>query len=189
MENLDLIGELVDEDFADDPYAYLGQERVLARRGARMRTFRSPSKRVARLAEVAREVSDPLPGVGRLQPAVWPLGFPTIQFTNTSATALQSQTSPQRPFKGSRVIIALARTANATQLVTMNNLRVGTNSQLISTDPVAVAAFAADAFHTVLQLQQAKPGVNVTFDFGVSANPGTGETIDVQPTILGITVG
>lgn len=157
-----------------------GARRIISRRAA------SPAvRRRAQARAVAAELSSPAPGIPGVDAAMLPLGFTTIQFTNASATTLTVTSTPQKPIKGRRLVVDLARTAGATQLVTISRFLIGSTNVLPSGQPISVTPFAAGAFHTVLDLVPAGPGITITIDYTVSAAPGAGETIDVATTLIG----
>jgi len=127
----------------------------------------------------------PMPGA-RLQP----LGLGANAFTATSGLLLQLQASPQRPFKGQRLIIDLTRTgASATGLVTVTRLDVGTSNQLVGSGGISAAAFQPTSFDANVSLDPATPGVNITVQLQISAAPTMTDRVDFGGTIIGTTVG
>lgn len=126
-----------------------------------------------------------MPGA-RLQP----LGFGASAFTAASGTVLSLQATPQRPFKGQRLVVDITRTgASATGLITITRLDVGTANQLVSSGPLSAAAFAATAFDVNLQLDPATPGILIVVQFAISAAPAAADRVDFSATMFGTAVG
>lgn len=119
-----------------------------------------------------------------------PLGLGATAFTATSGTLLGLSASPQRPFKGERLVIDLTRTGTtATGLVTIARLDIGTGNQLVGAGAISAAAFAPTSFDTNLSLDPATPGILVSLVFNVSAAPTTTDRIDIGATLFGQTIG
>lgn len=119
-----------------------------------------------------------------------PLGLGATAFTPTSGTLLLLQASPQRPFKGERLVVDITRTgATSTGLVTIARLDIGTDNQLVGSGAISAAAFAPTAFGTRLSLAPATPGILVSITFNVSASPGAGDRIDIGATLFGLAAG
>lgn len=173
-----ILGDL--DDYVDE----LGARRRFggrSRRRGRRRSLRSRLKRML----VPKTPGVPTPG-GREQP----LGFTTVQFTNTSALTLQLTCRPNRPIKGRRLIIDLVRSvAGSGGLLTVNRFDVGGKNQLLSQDPVTINAFAHDATLTLLALDPITPGVPGILEITASAQPGVGETVDVAATLYCLSIG
>lgn len=125
----------------------------------------------------------PAPGVG-LQPL--PLG--TVTFTNTSGTLLQLQASPQKPFKGQRLVISQSRVGVSGGLVVVTRLEVGTANQFAFGGELPADAFAATAFDTNMSLQPATPGVQVTLLLRITAAPAAGDSVVVSAGLWGTVI-
>lgn len=127
----------------------------------------------------------PMPGL-RLQP----LGLGASAFTAASGTTLTLTGTPQRPFKGQRLVVDITRTgASATGLVTINQLNIGTDNQMVSSQGIGAGAFAATAFDVNLQLAPCTPGILVTVQFNISAAPAGADRVDFSGTIFGTSIG
>jgi|GEM_PF-5254141 len=214
-----------DDEF-DDEDDELGFRRrgfpIMRSRGRRMarrrggRVYRMPSGQRYRrrpVREVQRVTTSRTPGSPPKGAKVYPLGFPTVTFTATSGTVLIAESRPQLAVRPNRLIITVARSGpGSTGLVTLNQLIVGQRNQLVSADPIAAEAFAPDSFQTVLSLDPAQPGIDITLQFAISTlpdaavpagppipgpdggppTPGTpavaGGRVDVQATLLCLTV-
>ncbi len=153
----------------------------LVRRGGRARGRGGvPARRL-----IPRVPGVPMPGA-RLQP----LGFGASAFTATSGTVLSLQATPQRPFKGQRLVVDITRTGTtSTGLITITRLDVGTANQLVSSGPLSAAAFAATAFDVNLQLDPATPGILIVVQFAISAAPTMTDRVDFSATMFGTAVG
>lgn len=117
----------------------------------------------------------------------WPMGFPTQTFTNVSGTALNAVSAPFVAFKGKRLSIDIARTgATATGLITITRLDVGQANQLPNANPIGAGTFAPTAVATRLDLAWCASAISVTIGLATSVAPGAGDSIAVQPTLIGI---
>lgn len=119
-----------------------------------------------------------------------PLGLGATSFTATSGTALSLSASPQRPFKGLRIVIDTARTGTtSTGLVTITALNIGTVNQFVGSGAVSVTTFAATSFDTNVSLDPAVPGIQIVMNFAISVAPSSSDRVDISGTIMGMTVG
>lgn len=156
----------------------------LARRGRR-----GNPGRAARNAQ-ARALIPNVPGVPGAAMRLQPLGLGSTAFTATSGTILALSASPQRPFKGMRLIVDITRTgATATGLVTITRLDVGTDNQLVGSGAISASAFAATSFDCNLSLAPATPGVLITVQFAISSAPTVADRVDIGCTIFGSAIG
>ncbi len=170
----ELLGELMADD---DP--------VL---GARFSRARGGSRRAR--AALAKALVPRTPGVPKPGFREFPLGFEPVQFTNTSALTLNLVAEPQRPHKGTRLVLDIVRSAaGAGGLITVSTLLVGQNNQLQSAEPIIAAAFDVDATYVQLSLDPAGPGLRVIVGITCSAQPGVGETVDVGGALWGSAIG
>lgn len=157
-----------------------GRGRILRRR---------PS--IARLKRAAyvRALKPAIPGVPEPAARNFPLGFGSFTFVNAGVTAAVLTASPQKPFKGSRLVIDVRRTAGAVaELVTITSLNIGQNNQLVSAAALPAEAFSPNSFQTVLSLDPATPGIDVVLGLAISAAPGVAETVTVSAMIIGDTI-
>jgi hypothetical protein len=131
-----------------------------------------------------------IPGAPAIGIKLQPLGFSTVAFTSTSGTALSATTRPQKPFKGRRLVVDIARTgATSTGLVTITSILIGVNNQLVSTGAVGAGAFAATAFDCNVELSACSSALDMTVNYAISAAPTTTDRVDVATTVFGETVG
>lgn len=138
----------------------------------------------------ARALIPQVPGVPAPGLRLQPLGFPTLTFNASSGTTLTATTRPQRPFKGQRLVIDIARTgATSTGLVSIAQLLVGTNNQMVSPNPIGAGAFSPGAYDTNMVIAAATPGVDVTVQYVISAAPTATDTVVVGTTIMGTSAG
>lgn len=137
-----------------------------------------------------RRLVPQIPGAPAVGIRLQPLGFNTVAFTATSGTALVASTRPQRPFKGKRLVVDIARTgATATGLVTITALSVGTNNQFVSTSPIGAGSFAATSFDTNLELAACTTAIDITVNYAISAAPAMTDRVDIATTMFGEAVG
>jgi len=163
------------DDYLGDDEEYLG---AVARR---------PMKRPL-AAAAKRQLAQPMPGVPTQGPRIEPLGFPTtFNFVNAGATTIQQSARPMKPFKGSRVVIDIARTgATATGLVTVTQLVVGARPVPVAQNPIGAGVFAPTAFGIELMMDEAVPGIDITVALTISAAPGAGDTVVCSVTLIGL---
>ena len=143
----------------------------------------------ARRSSAARRLLPQVPGVPARGLGEQPLGFGSSAFTATSGTLLTLTASPQRPFRGRRLIVDLTRTGTtSTGLVTLVRLDVGVDNQLPGSGAIAVSTFANNSVGVNLDMDPATPGVTITLQFNVSAAPTTTDRIDFAAALIGETV-
>jgi hypothetical protein len=182
--------DLADLDDLDLGSLEIGARR--ARRGRQMARRGGGGRQMARrgVSVPARRLIPRVPGVPMPGARLQPLGFGSSAFTAASGTVLALQATPQRPFKGQRLVVDITRTgASATGLVTITRLDVGTANQLVSSGALGAAAFAATAFDVNLQLDPATPGILIVVQFAISVAPGAADRVDFSATMFGTAVG
>lgn len=131
-----------------------------------------------------------VPGAPAVGARLQPLGFNALTFTSTSGTALVATTRPQKPFKGRRLVVSLARIgASATSLVQVTSITVGTSNQLVSQGPVDASAFAGGNFDVNVDLSPCTSALDLSVNYQVLTAPGAGDSIQVGTTLFGETVG
>jgi len=153
---------------------------------------RVPSRRGRRISrtELRRALVPKTPGVARPGGRLLMLGFEPVQFTNTSALTLNLTAEPQRPFKGGRLVIDAVRSAAGSGgLLTVSQFQVGQVNQLVSQEPIILAAFEPDATLVEISVDPATPGIDITLSITASAQPGVGETVDIGACLFGLSVG
>lgn len=134
--------------------------------------------------------SNRFPGVPGLGLRLQPLGFGAVIFALASGALLSTTSRPQRPFQGKRLVVDIARTGTtSTGLVSIGQLLIGSNNQFVSANPIGAAVFAPGAYDTNLELDAASVGNDVTIQFTISTTPTGTDTVVVQPTILGESIG
>lgn len=131
-----------------------------------------------------------IPGAPAIGVKLQPLGFEDVVFTATSGTALPATTRPQKPFKGRRLVVEIARTgATATSLVKVTSLTVGTNNQFVSTSPTSAGAFAGGNFDVNVELSACTSALDMAVNYSIRTAPTMTDTIEVGTTLFGETVG
>lgn len=120
--------------------------------------------------------------------AMWPLGLGVVTFDSTTGPTLTLAVTPQRPFRGERLVITTRRAGASAALptVTISDLRVGDVPQRIGGGALPADIFAPDAFGVRLSLDASTPGVLVTLGFTL-AGPALapGDTITVAAGVIG----
>jgi len=131
-----------------------------------------------------------IPGAPAIGVKLQPLGFTVVSFTATSGLALTATTRPQKPFKGRRLVVDIARTGTtATGLITSNSLNVGVNNQWVSSNPVGAGSFAATAFDVNVELSACSSALDITVNYAITAAPTMTDRVDIATTLFGETVG
>ena len=205
----DYAGEdFLGEDFLGDDYAgedflgddYSGEDILGAQyRRARMRRRGRRGGRMTQRVALGRPINhapawrtpQAAPGVMLPTEQLLPLGFlpegGSFSFVNAGPTSLTFVAQPQKPFRGERLIIDVAKTAGAAgNTVNVNILAVGTDLQIVSAAPFPAVAFSPTAFGVRLALTAAQPGIRISLGveiIGPALPPG--ESVTVVPTILG----
>lgn len=176
----DYDNDVGDIEWADD----LGDVGALSLGAVRGRGIMRPRRlRAGRL--IPRVPGAPAIGL-RLQP----LGFPSVNFILNSGQLLTTIAQPQRPFKGKRLVVDIARTGvTSTGLIAITQLLIGTNNQLVSSGPIGAGSFAPSAFDTNLELSAATTAINIAIQFSNSIVVTTTDVVSVQPTLFGESIG
>lgn len=131
-----------------------------------------------------------IPGVAQRGGRVQLLGFTPGTFTAASGTALVVRATPQRPIRGGRVFGSFARVGvSATGLLTLSQLIVGTDGQLLSGDPISFDILAPNSFGVGVNLTPAVVGTVIQATVNVSAAPTMTDTIPFAMTIVGPALG
>jgi hypothetical protein len=185
----DDLADLDDLDIAD--LEDMGSLEIGARkRRARAKRAKRAIRAARRAGVPARRLIPRVPGVPMPGARLQPLGFGASAFTATSGTVLSLQATPQRPYKGQRLVVDITRTGTtATGLITVTRLDVGTANQLVSSGSLSAAAFAPTAFDVNLQLDPATPGILITVQFAISAAPTMTDRVDFSATMFGTAIG
>lgn len=114
------------------------------------------------------------------------LGFGRHTFVAGAVTAVQMTAFPQVPFRVDRLVMIVTRSAGAAAIgVAVNDVRVGTKSQFAGTASLPAEMFAVNAVGMSLKGDTAQPGNSITIDVEITAAPGAGESVIVQPSIMG----
>lgn len=174
--------ESMDDEYEDD-FTEDEQDDIV---GAIVRRRGRPSRRVrsraSRRSKRSIRPSSARPSAGAR--AEFPLGFGTHQFANGGATSVILEANPQRDCDPKRLTCVAARTSGAPELLTVTDIKVGTQSQLVSGDAIPFDMFAPDAVGNTLDLAKCGPGVKVYIHVSISAAPGVGETVDITAAMV-----
>ncbi|MGE3392212.1 MAG: hypothetical protein AB7O21_19560 [Gammaproteobacteria bacterium] len=135
-------------------------------------------------------VQPQLPGVPDRGGRVQPLGFENGAFTAAGPAVVTIRARPQRPLRGGRLVADFTRTgATATGLLTLVQLVVATDGQLLSGDPISFAALSPNAFGVGVNLSPAAVGNEIFATVAISALPAMTDRVDFNLTLFGLTVG
>lgn len=128
-----------------------------------------------------------VPGAPAFGPRMDAMGLTPITFNSTSGTILTMRASPNKAFKGSRLILDIARTgATSTGAVSVQIFMIGQTNQFVSGDPVAAGAFGSTAVGTSMSLDPVTPGIAVFLNIVISTAPTTTDTVVVTGSIIGL---
>lgn len=131
-----------------------------------------------------------MPGVPDRGGRVQPLGFENGAFTSAGPAVVTVRARPQRPLRGGRLVADFTRTGvTATGLLTLVQLVVATDGQLLSGDPISFAALSPNAFGVGVNLSPAAVGNEIFATVATSALPANQDRIDFNLTLFGLTVG
>lgn len=135
-------------------------------------------------------VQPQMPGVPDRGGRVQPLGFENGAFTAAGPAVVTIRARPQRPLRGGRLVADFTRTgATATGLLTLVQLVVATDGQLLSGDPISFAALSPNAFGVGVNLSPAAVGNEIFATVAISALPTMTDRVDFNLTLFGLTVG
>lgn len=136
-------------------------------------------------------INPQIPGVSARGGRVQPLGFENGAFVVGGSAVVTVRARPERPFRGGRLVGAFTRTgATATGLLTLVSLQVGTDGQLISSDPISFDSLSPQSFGVQVDLTPAAVGNSIAATVAISALPtGAGDRVDFNLTAYGHTLG
>ncbi len=131
-----------------------------------------------------------VPGVAQRGGRVQMLGFTNGTFNATSGTSLIVRATPQRPIRGGRLFGSYSRVGtSSTGLLTLTQLIVGTDGQLLSGDPISFDVLAPTSFGVGVNMTPAVVGTVIQATVQVSAAPGSSDTIPFNMTLVGPSLG
>jgi hypothetical protein len=133
----------------------------------------------------------PIPGASARGTKVQPLGFEPGAFTAGSPTTIIVRAHPERPFRGGRLMSDISRNgASATGLITLSQLLVGTDGQLLSADGIGLGTLAPTAFGAGVNLTPCAVGQTIaaTLTYTGPAIAGT-DSVQVALTAYGLSIG
>lgn len=169
----------------------LGAARRGRRRGrkskySRRSVFPVSKKRKAVRREIEKAVltGDTAPDVG-----FRPLGLSAGRFTAAVTTEVQLDAVVQDPFIPVRpVIVVVYSSAWDGGIVLLDDIKVGSKSQLLGTEGGPASAFSPDAQNIQLKGDLAGAGITVTAEFNLST-AATAGVADVGVWVMGISQG
>jgi hypothetical protein len=189
MGAFDLMGydDIGQDELLGDDELLLGLDELDAVLGARGRRARGGgrqalARKLGYKAALAKGAASGAPPSGAKE---WPLGFPILVFTSLTGTLLNAISRPQRLHRGRRLIVTVVRSAGAAAVaVSVNQIFVGADNQMIAAQPIAAEAFGPTAVGTAMVFTPASPGIDVTIQYLTSPVP-VGESVTVQTTLIG----
>lgn len=127
-----------------------------------------------------------VPGSSDLSQLMSPLGLGVGTLTN-AVNVVTLTAAPQRPFRGERLIIDLARSSGATVVpVRITEFKIGENSQLVGAGALPAEAFDPAAFGVRLAMSPSAPGILILLRIETDSGAvPVGETISVTSAIIG----
>jgi hypothetical protein len=135
-------------------------------------------------------VQPQVPGVSQRGGRVQPLGFTPGRFTDTSGLALDVTATPQRPIRGGRLVGTYSRIgSSATGLLFLATLFVGTDGQLLSSDPIGYDMLAPNSFGVGVNFTPASVGNQLVAQVTISDAPTSEDSVPFSLSLWGLTVG
>jgi len=177
----DVLGEEMDGD--DFAVVGAGVMPMVSRGGRAMLAL--PKKPKWRMNQVVpgvygpQEGLQPLPLVPNLNNGVFTSVVQNIEFSQR----------PQKPFRGERLLVQVGRSALATSLVLTQGIFVGTQLQQAALGPQSIEFYTKDAFGVRLALQACSAALNITMQCFLQVALPVGESIAVNITLLGRSLG
>jgi hypothetical protein len=153
---------------------------AIARRRAQPRRMPSPGA-----AALKQRFAFKAPGVPAAGARRMPLGFSSFTFVNAGVTTFSFIALPQVPFKGRRLVIDIVRTGAAAIAVRVDDIQVGTRSQMAGLLAISASVFVPGAFDVDLGMDQCTPGTQIAVNVSLSAGPAVGDNVTVTPTLIG----
>lgn len=127
-----------------------------------------------------------IPGASGADQLMSPLGLGAGTLSNVNPiVTLTAQ--PQRPFRGERLVISLARSIGAAVVpVRVSEFKIGENSQLVGAGALPAETFDPASFGVRLAMSPSAPGIliNLRVETDTGAVPA-GESIAVTAAIIG----
>jgi hypothetical protein len=165
--------------------AYVGDDDILgaARRGHPSHGHAMRRRPLAHAAAATLHAANT--GIVTPGPRIEPLGFTAVQFTAASGLILQATGRPQKPFKGSRLVVVDQRLGTG-GLVSITSLKIGVREVLVSTQGIPAQAFAPNAFGIELMMDEAGPGIEIVATYVISAAPAGADVVNVGTTVMGM---
>jgi hypothetical protein len=146
-------------------------------------------------ARWAQQLRAGAPGAPAIAEMMLPLGFGSFTFTAGGPTSITLTATPQLAFRGERLIISSTATSltqgvDANALFTVDDLKVGQRSQLVSASALPASAFSAIAFGVRLAVDPCAPGILISLKISYIGAALTGtDTATVTAVVLGRSAG
>lgn len=177
----DVMGDDLDGDVMGDDVVGAGRRRVIA----------LPPRPGWRQSNIAPGIHRPRQG---LEPLPMTPNVANGQFDATNVNAIITFTGrPQRPFRGERLVVFIARVADAGVVppgfIMMNGILVGTQLQQVQQGEINAEIFGPTAFGVRMAHTPSQPGIDITIAVRCTVAPTGTQKIQVSMTILGRTLG
>ena len=152
-----------------------------------------PARGGLRNARWAQQLRQGAPGAPAISEMLLPLGLGTVTFTSSTTSAVLTAT-PQLAFRGERIVLSAvagqAFVGNTLDAVTVNDIKVGQRSQLVSAQNLPGSAFAATSFGVRIASDPCAPGILITLAVNYIGPALTGtETFTCTGVIFGRSAG
>ena len=208
----DLEGDDFDEPITPEDYEVLGYDddgnEILGRRRysrrrhygrrytSRRRRYRRPhfghfAGRGQLISPVRVATKSPLLGTGITgvsgpSKKRMPLGMGTKTWDSTSTDVdFELTERPQVPIRPTRLIISQAKSSGASGLsVVITEITFGNKSQLAAGASLPIEMFAEDVMDSLMQLDSANVGLDVTIKGRISGIPAAGESVTIAAAFL-----
>ena len=196
-DEIELLGAILDDELGaisiGPRFRMPTPRRALAPGRGTMRKAGQASARASQIIQAKRaymnKIQPAIPGAPQMAARKYALGLGAFTFVNGGVTSNQFTVSPQRPFKGYRLVADVRRSAAATaELLTITSFNVGADNQLVGSGALPLEAFQGDAVDVGLALDPATPGINIDITVNISAAPAAGETVSVSLMLIGDTI-
>lgn len=171
------------DDIIGDDYEFIGAP---ARRGVPRTARQLPQVQQSR-QKAAALLNIPQPGMRESGPRKTPLAFPVETFAAGGATTRVLTVQPLQLFKGSKLVIDVARVGTTGGVPIVTRLRVGAEDFLVGNNPIPAAMFGALVEGNELILDTAGPGLPIELTIGVTAAPTGTDVITMASALFGLT--
>lgn len=181
LGSYDVLGDDIegaDDDMSGGPFDVVGAARGGLRR-----------------ARWAQQLRQGAPGAPAISEMLLPLGLSQFTFTFGGPTSAVLTATPQLAFRGERIVLSGIGNENlvgatALDAISVQDIKIGQRSQLVSAQPLPGAAFSAVAFGVRAALDPCAPGIIVSLTVNyIGPALKEGDTLTVSGVIFGRSAG